>query len=84
VTVTNTPVRLDTLAGLHQGQRLIIRNNNTTNSDGLILGGPGVTAANGFALAALSQIEIGREEIWGIRANATSIPTAVISLGAGQ
>ena len=66
-------------AGLHQGNKLIIRNNHGT--DALFLGGPGVTNTSGFSLPASQQIEIVREEIYGVRGGTNNIPTGVISLG---
>jgi hypothetical protein len=84
VSVGTSPARLDNLAGLTQGQSLIIRNGNTAADDVLILGGENVTGANGYALAAGAQLQIGREPIWGIRATSATgnIATSVLSLGA--
>jgi hypothetical protein len=78
VTVGATATRLDNAAGLSQGQKLVIRNTHAT--DALILGGPNVTAAAGYALAAGQQLTITREEIYGVRGAAANITVGVLSL----
>jgi hypothetical protein len=65
VTVGATATRLDNAAGLSQGQKLIIRNTHAT--DALILGGPDVVAAAGYALPAGQSITLTREPIYGVR-----------------
>jgi hypothetical protein len=51
----------------------------------LILGGPDMTASSGYALAANSQLQIGREPIYAVRATgAAKIVVGVLSVGYTQ
>jgi hypothetical protein len=78
VVVGATATRLDNAAGLHQGNRLIIRNQHAT--DALILGGPDVTSAAGYSLAAGQQLNISREPIYGVRGGAANLTVGLLSL----
>jgi hypothetical protein len=78
VTVGATATRLDSAAGLSQGQKLIIRNTHAT--DTLILGGPDVVAAAGYALPAGRSITLTREPLYGVRGSTNNIVVGVLSL----
>jgi hypothetical protein len=74
-TVSSTPVRLDTLGPLSQGQRLTVR---AVSGGDLVLGGPTVTASSGYLLPVGQSITFGREPIWAVRST-TDVTVGVIS-----
>jgi hypothetical protein len=82
VTVSTTAVALSPAESGVAGGRLVIKN--THASDALVLGPSDVTASTGFALAALTTLEIPYsygERVYAIRGAAADIVAHVLRLG---
>lgn len=82
VVVSTTATALNTDTDTVAGGRLIVKNTHAT--DGLVLGGPGVTAANGFTLAAGATLDLrlsSGEQIYAVRGAAADITAHVLRLG---
>jgi hypothetical protein len=86
VTVSSTPVRLigpGSGIGGAGGQRVLIRNSHAT--DALVIGGSGVAANNGYAIAAGQSLDLGNRDpgadaVWAVRGATNDIVAQVLVL----
>jgi hypothetical protein len=89
VTVSSTAAKLAGVVGapVPGGERVLIKNTHAT--DKLIVGGPNVTANNGFSIDAGQVLDVGGigiglagagTGVWGIRGGTNDIITQVLAL----
>jgi hypothetical protein len=82
VTVSSTPIRL-VGAGSIVAAALSVRIKNTHATEKLIIGGPGVTAANGFAIDGGQTFDFGNldasDSVWAVRGGSVDVVAHVLT-----
>lgn len=84
VTVSTAAVSLTPNAVGSPGRRVVIRNTNTPAADTLSLGGPQVTAADGFLLAGGGQLAVPLspgDDLWAVRGAAADVDVHILRFG---